>query len=697
MLGAGAAAAETLVKNLAQTTSASVANLSNRDLSQAFTTGSTADAYELTGVKVQFGTVPGSTATVTAFIADGQGTSDDIIANLTNPPTWTTTSTFTAPDGITLDANTTYHLIIEGTEGTLATTASDSEDSGGVTGWSIADAQTQRSMVSDSGLGGTWTIAINALKISVEGDHKGTVVGCSAASMEGQVWTATLTVGESEASGITFLGWQRNGFNLGGRLSDTEFTFATNTYTFDAIQTVGGAVLNLDFRDTGAGDIATETTRDSLILHVGSSSFNLGDAALASNLQSVTWTSNVPTWANGDTVCLALTEVDTTAPTATGGTIWDTAKHDVVVIFDESLDITSKPVASAFKVTVEGEDRTGINFILSGTAATVGFNPAARPGEEVKLSYTKPETNVLKDLAENEVESFTNLPVTNNLAATAPEAPGNLTATAGTVADTMALTWETPWHNGDAITRFRVRYVQGTTAGGTWADILNSDADTTTHTVTGLTAGTQYTFEVRAVNGIGNGAPATVTQTTATPTWELTLTDNGNAVTQLTEGGDPATATVRITNGVTFGTPQTVTLEWDGLALDAASPIQGAGGASEITIPPGTSSGTLVISAPDPGGVAAYDPPRTAPFRGRHGEDRLGDIDLTLRDDEDPPVATLTAQPSQVSEGETIEVEVSLNLPFGASATSTLSLVVTDAAGALVAPLPTEAQFDAGS
>ena len=152
MLGAGAAAADTLVKNLAQTTSASVANLSNRDLSQAFTTGSTADAYELTGVKVQFGTVPGSTATVTAFIADGQGTSDDIIANLTNPPTWTTTSTFTAPDGITLDANTTYHLIIDvRTEGTLATTASDSEDSGGVTGWSIADAQTQRSMVSDRG------------------------------------------------------------------------------------------------------------------------------------------------------------------------------------------------------------------------------------------------------------------------------------------------------------------------------------------------------------------------------------------------------------------------------------------------------------------------------------------------------------------------------------------------------------------
>ena len=230
MLGAGAAATETLVKNLGQTTSAAVANLSNRDLSQAFTTGSTADAYELTKVKVQFGTVPGSTATVTAFIADGQGTSDDIIANLTNPPTWTTTSAFTAPDGITLDANTTYHLIIEGTEGTLATTASDSEDSGGASGWSIADAQTQRSMVSDSGLGGTWTIAINALKISVEGDHKGTVVGCSAASMEGQVWGATLTVGKRTAASIEFFGWEDLTDYAGASLTDDEFTFASDTY-----------------------------------------------------------------------------------------------------------------------------------------------------------------------------------------------------------------------------------------------------------------------------------------------------------------------------------------------------------------------------------------------------------------------------------------------------------------------------------
>ena len=687
MLGAGAAAAETLVKNLGQTTSAAVANLSNRDLSQAFTTGSTADAYELTEVKVQFGTVPGSTATVTVFIADGQGTSDDIIANLTNPPTWTTTSTFTAPDGITFDANTTYHLIIEGTEGTLATTASDSEDSGGASGWSIADGQTQRGMVSDSGLGGTWTIATNALKISVEGNHKGTVTACSADSMEDQVWTGTVTAG-SQGIGIfgTKFGFTSEGL---GSLDNTTFEFQGTTYTVDDVTTFSENLnFGMDRLFPNAADV---------VLHVGDDQYPLGDATETSSSYTYTWSSTGLTWAKYDRVCLALTGVDETPPALVSAQV--NLSTAVQLFYDEALDSTSIPDKSAFAVKVEGNSRTVNSVTLSADATQIALtvDPAIRPVEAVTVSYTKPRTNPLKDASDNEVESFTDFTATNNLAATAPEAPGNLAASPGTVADTMVLTWDTPWANGRDITKFQAGYVQGTTAGGTWADILNSDADTTTHTVTGLTAGTEYTFEVRAVNGIGNGAAATVTATTVMPTWELTLTDlNGNAVTELVEGGASATVTVRITNGVTFTTAQTVTLEWDGLALDAGSPIQGAGGASAITIPPGQSSGTLVISAPDPGGVAAYTPPRTAPLWGRHGENQISGIDLTFRDDEDPPVATLTAQPAQVSEGETIEVEVSLNLPFGAHATSTLSLVVTDAAGALVAPLPTEAAFDAG-
>ena len=163
-----AQAQTTFVSNLGQTTHASfVANLSTTDVSQQFYVGST--EVTLSTVKVKFNTVPGSMATVTAVIATGRDSSDSILATLTNPAIWSTTSTFTAPEGTTLAAGPNYHLIIEGTDGLLATTASDDEDSGGATAWLIGNTRQQRTTVAASGLGGTWTGAANALQISLEG------------------------------------------------------------------------------------------------------------------------------------------------------------------------------------------------------------------------------------------------------------------------------------------------------------------------------------------------------------------------------------------------------------------------------------------------------------------------------------------------------------------------------------------------
>ena len=202
---------------------------------------------------------------------------------------------------------------------------------------------------------------------------------------------------------------------------------------------------------------------------------------------------------------------------------------------------------------------------------------------------------------------------------TPPLAVRNLMAQAG---DTEAiLTWDAPAANtpdhGQPVLRYEYRVKVGTGSFSNWGPIPGGDANTRSHTFTGLTNEVLHTYEVAAVNVAGRGAKATVTQMTATPAWELTLTDSSrNAVTELVEGGASATVTVRITDGVTFSTAQTVTLEWDGLALDTINRIRGAGGVSAITIPPGQSSGTLDISAPDPGGVAAYDPPHTAPLRG---------------------------------------------------------------------------------
>ena len=149
----------------------------------------------------------------------------------------------------------------------------------------------------------------------------------------------------------------------------------------------------------------------------------------------------------------------------------------VQIFYDEMLDSTSIPDKSAFAVKVEGNSRTAGSVTLSADAITdhTDSRPSDSPRRNGEPCLTRSRRRIpSRTKPGTRRRDFTDQAATNNLAATAPEAPGNLAATAGTVADTMVLTWDTPWANGDAITRFRVRYVQGTTAGGTWADILNS-------------------------------------------------------------------------------------------------------------------------------------------------------------------------------------------------------------------------------
>ena len=87
---------------------------------------------------------------------------------------------------------------------------------------------------------------------------------------------------------------------------------------------------------------------------------------------------------------------------------------------------------------------------------------------------------------------------------TVPTVPQNFTATPG---DTQVeLTWEAPASDGGAaITHYEVSADDGTT----WVTASTS----TSHTFTGLTNGTEYTFKVRAVNSEGHGDAASVTAT----------------------------------------------------------------------------------------------------------------------------------------------------------------------------------------
>jgi len=91
--------------------------------------------------------------------------------------------------------------------------------------------------------------------------------------------------------------------------------------------------------------------------------------------------------------------------------------------------------------------------------------------------------------------------------ATIPGAPQDFTATAGNTQ--VVLAWTAPLSNGgSAILRYEIQV-----GSGAWTDV----GLVTSHTVTGLANGTAVTFNIRAVNAVGNGAEASATATPTAP------------------------------------------------------------------------------------------------------------------------------------------------------------------------------------
>ena len=223
------------------------------------------------------------------------------------------------------------------------------------------------------------------------------------------------------------------------------------------------------------------------------------------------------------TVTLTL-EADSIPPAPAGAEVGAGGLF-VTLAFDEDLDADSIAAAGAFDVTVAGNPLTPTGAaVLDEPAELVLTLPrAVRPGEAVRVAYRPPTgaqadagALALADAAGNPVAAFAGLQADNRLPATAPAAPEGLRADETGAGGEVTLAWRAPHDNGSAITKYRLRHAAGTGAGGTWEDIPMSapgQDNAGRWTVTGLTDGTAYTFQVLAVNAEGEGAPATLTAT----------------------------------------------------------------------------------------------------------------------------------------------------------------------------------------
>ena len=188
----------------------------------------------------------------------------------------------------------------------------------------------------------------------------------------------------------------------------------------------------------------------------------------------------------------------------------------LVLVYDEPLDPASMPATGAYTVTATvGATTTNpavSEVSIYGIWVTLALDAAPAAGATVTLAYAPPASNPVQDEAGNDAPAFSGQSV--RLGPPPPDlaqvmgvtvAPGNAQLVVTWTAVDNATGYTVQWKSGG----------QGYNTGDRQATVTSGT--TTSHTITGLANGTEYTVQVSATRtGANDGPPSD--EMTGTPT-----------------------------------------------------------------------------------------------------------------------------------------------------------------------------------
>ena len=251
-----------MVSNLGQTTAATSTTpqilLKDYTHAQGFSTGSR--RFVLTGIEVDFHTGaahPLDQVLATVNRATESGTPGDVVAGLTATPaakdvtllkpTWASQNTV-------LEANTDYVVVLwaglADSKASVKLTDSDAEDSGGESGWSIADGGYYK----ERGSRGAWTSSTSALEIRVKGSRFLEVADAVATEGTHSHMSFLVTLSKPGAMEVTY-------YTVQGTAVDTvgsgDYVYTRGKLSFSSSQTTATIrvpIVDDDIEDDG-GDV----------------------------------------------------------------------------------------------------------------------------------------------------------------------------------------------------------------------------------------------------------------------------------------------------------------------------------------------------------------------------------------------------------------------------------------------------------